>query len=55
MRKPPLRGSLLRANLQINQFKRAQDGICAYITDGKIIMIPFGLNGFTAAMNQIGA
>jgi len=38
----------------INQFRLAQDGICAYITDGKIIMIPFGLNGFTTAMNQIG-
>ena len=39
----------------LEQFRFAQDGICAYVIDGKIVMIPFLLNGFTKAMDQVGA
>lgn len=37
----------------INQFRRAQNGICAYLVGDKIIMIPLTLNGFTNAINQV--
>lgn len=46
---------IANAPQMIDQFRLAQDGICAYVAAGKIIMIPFQLNGFTDAMRQVGA
>jgi invasion protein IalB len=38
----------------IEQFRLARDGVIAYVADGKIVMIPFLLNGFTNAVSQAG-
>jgi len=39
----------------VEQFKGGNDAIVAYVASGKIIMIPFNLDGFTGVIKQVSA